>query len=163
MDQVHWLRALYEANFTTIYRLVSYRLWTYTGSSADAQDIVQEVFLLAYRKDIRCHAKPEAWLMKTADNLCRNHARTRNRQEQKQKKAAKDVPMLSGETEIRDVDMKLTLESIVSSDDYEIIVKHYMFGQSLEEIAQQMGVSHAALRVRLFRIRKRLKEFFPDV
>lgn len=99
--------------------------------------------------------------MKTADNLCKNHARACNRQEQKQQNAAKEAPKSSGEAEIRDVDIKLTLESAISPEDYEIIVKHYMFGQSLDDIAQQLGVTHTALRVRLFRIRKKLKEFFP--
>ena len=170
MGQCQWLKELYDANYNRIYKLVSYKLWYYTGRTEDAQDIVQEVFLLAYQKDIRNHANPEAWLTMAAKYLCHNHNRARKRNDRKQEKALNEMqaerkqrPRHIEEAAIRNVDTKLALENVISREDYEIIEKHYIQGFSLEEIAQQMGVSPVALRVRLHRLRKKLKNYFLDM
>lgn len=70
MDKYHWLEELHSAHYATLLRLAQNRLRSLIGSIAEAEDVVQDVFLLAAEKDIRELDKPLAWLMKATSNLC---------------------------------------------------------------------------------------------
>ena len=65
----------YEANDDRLYRLAANRLKTYTGSEADAQDVLQDVFMLAVEKEIWSRPNPEGWLAVTTANVCKNYIR----------------------------------------------------------------------------------------
>ena len=47
-----WLRELYEANYSLLYRLASNCLRAYDCTPEDIQDVLREVFLKAAQKDI---------------------------------------------------------------------------------------------------------------
>lgn len=70
MNMEKWIKDLYDANATRIYRIAVYLLRQSLGHSADALDVVQEVFLLAARSDIRDHPKPEGWLVEATKMIC---------------------------------------------------------------------------------------------
>ena len=67
-----WLKELYEANYNNLYRLACNRLRLYAGHTSDVQDILQDVFLEAAKQNICSHPKPEAWLVVTTINICKN-------------------------------------------------------------------------------------------
>lgn len=54
--------------------LVWRAVWKHGVSKEDAQDIVQEAFILALRR-LRMDGRPKAWLIHVVDNLSRNHVR----------------------------------------------------------------------------------------
>lgn len=70
MHQYHWLADLHAAHYATLLRLAQNRLRHLTGNMDEAEDVVQDAFLLAAEKDIRHLENPLAWLMKTTSNLC---------------------------------------------------------------------------------------------
>lgn len=161
------LRELYDRYYKFVYRLASNRLYAHTGSAEDVQDIVQDVFLLAARKEIYHHPNPGGWLAVTTDYLCKNHSKKLARRKQKQCVIEDSHPdphsinLPADATEA--VDLELTLQSLLSSEDYQIITDHYMHKHSLSEIAEEMGLSHVAVRVRIHRIRCQLKKYLLDL
>ena len=69
MHRYDWLEDLHAAHYATLLRLAQNRLRHLTGNIDDAEDVVQDAFLLAAEKDIRRLDNPLAWLMKTTSNL----------------------------------------------------------------------------------------------
>lgn len=165
-----FLHELYKKYFKYVYRLASNRLYAFTGSSEEVQDVVQEVFLLAAQKEIHNHPNPGGWLTVATNNICMNYGKAAIRKQMKTDPFADGsfdpqppYPADVSDDATKNVDFKLTLKSVLTMDDYEIIVDHYINNRSLAEIAADLGVSHATLRVRLHRIRKRLKKYFFDM
>lgn len=162
MMEEFWLRELYDAYYKKVYRLAVNRLYTYTGSSAEAQDVVQEVFLLAAQKDIHDHPNPGGWLAVTTNYICMNYYKA---EESNKKKLHKldGKQQLTAEDKTGNVDIKLTLKSALSPEDYKIIVEHYVYGRSLADIAEEIDISYVTIRVRIHRIRNQLKKYFLDM
>ena len=71
------------AAFETIYRTHSGRLYSVAcrmlGNPADAEDLLQEIFLAAHRKldSFRGESALGTWLYRLATNLCLDHLRSR--------------------------------------------------------------------------------------
>jgi RNA polymerase sigma-70 factor (ECF subfamily) len=66
---------LYRENASRLYNL-AYRM---TGAAADAEDLVQEMFLLAHRKlaSFKGESSIGTWLYRLGVNLCVDHLRSR--------------------------------------------------------------------------------------
>jgi len=159
-----WFQEIYNTYYKNIYRLAAHRLYTYTGSSSDAQDIVQEVFLCAAQKDIHKHANPGGWLIIATENACMNYSKKLSRRSAKLQVVSDPLPgapPASDESEA--VDTRLTLKSLLSPEEYYIITEHYIHRRSLADLASEMNVSHVAMRVRIHRIRSQLKKYFFDL
>ncbi len=62
---------LIESHKTLVFRTA----WRMTGSTADAEDIAQEVFLRLHKR--RDSDAPAAWLYRVTVNLCLDHIRKR--------------------------------------------------------------------------------------
>lgn len=167
MMEEFWLRELYDTYYKQVYRLAVNRLYAYTGSSAEAQDVVQEVFLLAAQKDIHDHPNPGGWLAVTTNYICMNYHKAAESQKKKLHNAADNIQddklQLVADDKTRNIDIKLTLKSILSPEDYKVIVEHYIYGRGLADIAEEMNISHVAIRVRIHRIRNQLKKYFLDL
>lgn len=162
------LRELFDRYYKIIYRLAANRLYTYTGSTEDAQDIVQEVFLLAAQKDIHKHPNPGGWLAAATNNLCMNYSKAAQYRKMKLIKIADSAvdgglysPFSGDITE--NIDTILSLKSILPPDDFKIVIEHYVHRRSLADIASEMGFSHVAIRVRIHRIRLKLKNFYSEM
>ena len=164
-----WLKLLYDANYDMLYRLASNRLTARVGHSSDAQDVIQEVFLLAHRKKIYMHPKPEAWLVVTTVNVCNNYIQANARRLKKYNKCAQEQwsgnvnsmkqPMPPNSDEMQSVDLRIVIEQALSDEERDILEQHYGEGLSMDEISQNMNISPNALKVRMHRIRKKLKKY----
>lgn len=174
MSTDKWLNALYKANAKRIYRLAAYILYDSLGYTTDAQDVVQEVFLLASRsKKLRSHPKPEAWLITTTKLVCCNYMRTQSRIDRKHEKAARAavrknihcvhsyVEPSTDNTGVSDV--MLSLKQTLSPEEYELIKAYCIENRPAAEIAAETGMSEACIRVKIHRLRENIREFFPDV
>ncbi len=66
---------LYQQHATRLYN-VAYRM---VGNASDAEDLLQEIFLLAYRKlsSFRGDSTLATWLHRLAMNACLDHLRSR--------------------------------------------------------------------------------------
>lgn len=165
-----WLKELYEANYNNLYRLACNRLRLYAGHTSDVQDILQDVFLEAAKQNICSHPKPEAWLVVTTINICKNYIRTNKRNELKKQKYVQEAHRKSDGSSLFFVsaesdktalsDIKITLEQILPPEDFQLIVRYALEGHTLEQLGKEMHASPNALRVRIFRIRKKIQKYF---
>lgn len=166
-----WLRLLYDRSYVMLYRLACNRLISGIGHASDAQDVLQEVFLLASEKKIYRHPNPEGWLIITTANVCSNYIRANARRIKKfdrliQEKHdanvnSKKQPIPRTDDEIQNVDLHIVMEQVLSEEEQMLLTQHYIGGLTLEEIALRLNVSPGTLRVRLHRIRKKLKKYYP--
>lgn len=133
-----------------VYRLAYAR----TGSRADAEDVMQEVFLRVVKTrpvfDSWAHAK--AWLLRVASNCANDLFRLpwRRREEPlEENMTAPEAPEPGGVTEA-----VLALPAR-----YRIPVHLYYYeGYSVAEIARLMGKSQGTVKSRLFRARELLRD-----
>ena len=131
-----------------------------------AQDVVQEVFIKAYRKlgQLKWPHRFRSWLYTIASNECKMWLRKHSR-EHKHEMPLEDVPVEElDELAVRshsDEDIKLTVRSAMETlptANQLVLSLHYMSGQSVKEIAEFMGISPGNVKVRLHRARKQLGE-----
>ena len=139
-----------------------HRINDYQGT----QDVVQEVFIKAYRKlgQLKWPHRFRSWLYTIASNECKMWLRKHSR-EHKQEMPLEDVPVEElDELAVRshsDEDIELTVRSAMETlptANQLVLSLHYMSGQSVKEIAEFMGISPGNVKVRLHRARKQLGE-----
>ncbi len=173
MSNYRWLGKLHEEHYATLLRTARAQLSHRINSDAEAEDVVQEAFLLAVEKDIRDHEAPLKWLMKTTVNLCKRRSEHAYREEQKRQRVIRnkmdhsaDRSVYAVERQESSADMQetlLTLEQTLTADDWSLIKELYLQGKTKETVAQEKGISVNALTVRIYRIRKKLNKIFCDV
>lgn len=145
------LERLYKKYFPCIYSIC----FLYMKSEADACDICQEVFIRLYKsiEDFKEDENVKAWLIKVASNLCKNELKkwwrthtTGLLPEQFHQKASDDQD-------------NLLLEMVDAlRPDYRIpIYLHYFEGYKSHEIGKLLGISSSAVRSRLEKGRRLLK------
>jgi RNA polymerase sigma-70 factor (ECF subfamily) len=136
-----------------------------TGSSEEAEDIVQTVFLRLLRGDAGALRKnPKGYLYRAAVNLSLDVLRARRR-----RPFIRDVGDLEASTpaapgfgthayhQLDDALAQLDPPSV------EILTLRYVHGYNDAEIARMLGVSRGAMAGRLFRLRRRLKALLHGV
>lgn len=140
----------------------------FTKNREDAEEVAQDIFIKAYRAlaDFRRASKFSTWLYTIVNTTCITFLR---------KKRLAVESLDSGKTfELADsqesgmranlveqksrVSMVSKAISMLSTDDAEVITLFYKAEQSLEEIAQILGVEANTVKVRLHRARARLKD-----
>lgn len=139
------------------------------GSPDEAADVVQESFVRAYRALRRCR-DPErfkGWLFRIVSNQSKTHLARRKRRPTAPLSAAGHVPSDDAsdvETDAADVRRTvLGALAALSIDHREALVLKYVHDMSLPEMADALGVSVPALKMRLSRGRDALREKLADV
>ncbi|MEK7774278.1 MAG: RNA polymerase sigma factor [Candidatus Zixiibacteriota bacterium] len=135
--------------------IFSYCLYL-SGNRTQSEDIVQEAFLklMATGQNGRAVQSVRAWLIVTARNMVLNHA-TRNREVAIE--GLSDAVFASqSDTELA-MTVKRLLEGL-NMDDRELFLLREHQGFSIREISQMLALSEENVRVRLFRIRKQMRE-----
>ena len=126
---------------------------------ADVDDVVAETFAVAWRKLAEAPAFPLPWLFAIARNTAANARRSDQRREALQTRLVQqpDAGPQAG-PELRDdgpADAALAALAELGERDRELLTLLAWDGLTPQEAAQALGVSHAALRVRLHRARRR--------
>jgi RNA polymerase sigma-70 factor (ECF subfamily) len=122
-----------------------------------AQDVLQEVFVIAYRKAETVPEPPLGWLFGTARRVLANTSRGARRREQLQlriaENAAPTAPDGDGTTQL----VTDTLAQL-SSADREVLTLSAWYELSGDEAAEALGCSRSAYGVRLHRARRRFAD-----
>lgn len=122
------------------------------GGSADAEDIVQEVFVKLLQKQPRFES-PEhetAWLIRVAVNQCKNHLRSRWQKE--------TVPLLDSYPAQTNEQRDLMQAVLSLSPKYRTVIHLFYYeGYSTKEIAEIVGQKESTVREQLTRARRILK------
>ena len=172
MHGYHWLEELHNAHYATLLRLAQNRLRAATGSTSEAEDVVQDVFLLAAQKDIRDVPNPPGWLIKTTCNLCRKRVDHIVREGEKKARfiqakmdVSADRSVYSVEREDTPTELALWLmlmEQTLSQPEWELMHKYCVEGVPIEALAAEMGVPINRLKVKIHRIRKKFAKISQD-
>ncbi|MBV8297202.1 MAG: sigma-70 family RNA polymerase sigma factor [Acidimicrobiia bacterium] len=158
---------LVRATYTDLYAL-AYRL---TGNEEDARDVVQEAYLRAYKglKRFRGEAQFSTWMYRITAN-CASTAMAKGRKHRHEEledeapladarpdhdpEAAGDAELLRSRLNDALAELPPRLRAVVVLRD--------MYDLPHQAIADELGISEAAAKVRLHRARRRLRErLFP--
>lgn len=159
-------RAAFEALFQRYAgRLHGYFLRS-VGSEEHARDLVQQTFLHLHRAraDFRQGSALRPWLYTIAANLRRQHFRTRRRKPEVAYDAAThgEPSVAAGVTTPRQRVVRRALLGLPENQ-REVVLLHWYEGLSFPEIAEVLGISTSAAKVRAHRAYKTLRSVLdPD-
>ena len=140
----------------------------YIKSREDAEEVAQDVFIKAYRAlaDFKGASKFSTWLYTIITTTCISFLRKKkldihslDNENVFERIDNKDSGMSENQVEQKSrVAMVNNAIALLNPDDAEIVTLFYKGEQTLEEIAQVLGVEANTVKVRLHRARTRLKE-----
>jgi RNA polymerase sigma-70 factor (ECF subfamily) len=140
--------------FTLALRLV--------GDRHEAEDVVQDAYLRVHRslRGFRGDARFETWLYRIVANTAMNHLRRRRRFGEP---TAEPEVLARSEAEAGPEDVPARDEIVealktLPAGQRAVVVLKDVYGFTCQEIGEQMGVSTGAVKVRLHRARRRLKD-----
>ncbi|MGV9308858.1 MULTISPECIES: RNA polymerase sigma factor [unclassified Nonomuraea] len=156
-------REIFDAYFEEIFRYVAQRL-----GPDDAEDVVAETFLTAFRKRDRYdpeRAGVRSWLYGIATNLIGKHRRAEVRALRARGRMAADRDV-SGLADV--VAMRVSAQSLgpslagaiarLGKGDRDVLLLVALAGLSHEEIATALGIPYGTVGSRLNRARKKLRK-----
>ena len=140
----------------------------FTKNREDAEEISQDIFIKAYRAlaDFKGTSKFSTWLYTIVNNTCITFLRKKKLQTHSlgnegvfEVADSQDSGLRANLVEQKSkVAMVNSAINLLGEDDAEIITLFYKSEQTLEEIAQVLGLETNTAKVRLHRARTRLKE-----
>ena len=148
------VRETHRAVYGLVYRLV--------GNHDDAADVMQDVYLRVWRslKTYRGDAAFGTWLYRVAANAALSHLKRRGREaepvdphdlaatERAAAGPSEDAPAEAIEEAVARLPIPMRT----------VVVMKDVYGFSISEIAKQVGATEGAVKVRLFRARRRLAD-----
>lgn len=126
------------------------------GNYSDAEDAVQETFIKYIRKshDFDSHEKERSWLFTVAANTCRDMLRYRKRHPADNIDSVDLSVYMTSDSGILDALMTLP-------DKFkEVLVLYYVEDCNVKDIANIIGKSESAVKMRLQKGRRLLKEAY---
>lgn len=157
------LGVFFDAAFPYVYNL-AFRLM---GNKETAEDVTQDVFLKVYQAADRLQSdrSPKPWLTTITYNTCRDAAR-RSAARPEYQENGRLIGGRSGdgstpeEELLRKERQSITEQALLELDEESraVIILHDFCDTPHEEIAEVMGLNHAAVRKRYSRALKRMAE-----
>jgi RNA polymerase sigma-70 factor (ECF subfamily) len=146
------------------YRHVYTQALRLVGDRQDAEDVAQEAYLRVFRglPGFRGDSQFETWLYRIVANAAMTHLRRRRRFGEVLTEKGEEPQEFPAEVRLAEeaVDrdaLERALDSLPLSMRSLVLMKD-VYGLSCREIGDQIGISEGAVKVRLHRARKRLKE-----
>jgi RNA polymerase sigma-70 factor (ECF subfamily) len=143
---------MYEAHHGMVFR-TAHRI---TGNAADAEDVLQTVFLRMLRRDSSEIDNPESYLRRSAVNAALDIVRARQADNSLE---LERMPASGSCTELRD--LRDTLRRSLSKmppRTAEMFALRFFEGYTNPEIARLMGLSQIVVAVTVHRARKKLQQ-----
>lgn len=153
-DWNDWITSVYQASYDRMYR-VAYRL---TGDCETAKDLVQDAFLQTlFRQDeLLLHPKPEAWIMQTLTNLCKNENRRLS-----SKNLALDALLQLSPSEDRH-SLEEWLPTQLKPRERMLLIWRFQEQLEYSEIADRLGITPAGSRSGVFRALANCKKWLDE-
>jgi len=124
------------------------------GNNADAEDVVQEVFVKLFQKQPNFESSNHetAWLIKVTVNLCKNYLRAHWWK--------KSVPLLDTH-HAPEAEQHSTMQAVLAlPSKYRVVIHLYYYeGYSTKEISEIIAQKESTVRQHLTRARRKLKDF----
>lgn len=152
----------YEQFYRDTKRAVEHYLMALLHNYSVIEDVSQEVYLEAYRKlDVLMqHPEPRGFLFRMARYKALHWLRERNRIEKEEYLCEDTVLMESASDEdgFKTTEVRLTVEHLLTEEEYRLFDAHYIQGYTAKEIAAARQKSHAAVRMSCSRMTRKLRE-----
>jgi RNA polymerase sigma-70 factor (ECF subfamily) len=153
-----------EALVRDHYREVHGLLWALTRNQHTADELTQEVFIVALKRGMAPGEGMRLWLRETARRLAMNEMR-RKRPAPLVPRDLAELPGLtvvaeSGRVESFEDELTALRDCLADlpEADRELLSERYHSGTSIAELAEKTGTSVEYLKLKLFRLRKTLGE-----
>lgn len=121
----------------------------------DAEDATQETFIRYMTKRPAFHNEDheKAWLIKVAENICKDILRKTNHQKLR---SIEDCRCCNYDSESNDL-----LNAVMAlPEKYKIVILlHCVYGYNLKEISEILHIGESAVKMRLSRGKEKLKKF----
>jgi RNA polymerase sigma-70 factor, ECF subfamily len=166
-------RLLVEQHSRAIFRL-AFRM---TGNEQDAEDVVQEAFLRAYKRlsDYEARASFSTWLYRIASNYSLDLIRSRRRHEEKRERGSseeRDILEVLPESspgpdrivygsQVKDR-VNAALDELSAQERTAFVLRHFE-GLSIEEIGRSLGTGTNATKHSIFRAVQKLRRSLEPV
>ncbi len=135
------------------------------GDRFEAEDVAQEAYLRMFRglAGFREEARFETWMHRIVTNAAINQLRRRGRFGELLEDETRDVPIpdRSEELAVTRDELERAL-AVLPSGQRAVLVLKDVYGLSCREIGEELGIEEGAVKVRLHRARKRLKEVLSE-
>ena len=166
-------RVVVERHSRSIFRL-AYRM---TGNEQDAEDVVQETFLRAYRRLNRFESRSSfsTWLYRIAVNCSHDSSRKRRVQDDRHVVPNPELPdpvlslpstdpsadrlVMSAEVRKR---VAATMETLTEKEKAAFVLRHFE-GMPIEEVGRTMGMKANAAKNNIFRAVQKLRRALEPV
>lgn len=151
--------------FEELYALYSSRIFTLaarmSGSQQTGEDLLQEIFLQAYRKigSFKGDAAVGTWLYRLALNHCLDFVRSR---QAKMDKATDALEIDGGpaaatrESPVERIDLERAIQQLPAGC-REVFVLHDVEGYEHKEIAAMLGIAEGTSKSQVFKARMKLR------
>ena len=164
---------LVERHSLRLFQLV-YRM---TGNEQDAEDVVQETFLRAYKQLTRFESRAGfgTWLHRIAANCSLDLLRKRKRQDEKVEavEPESEDPLLSLSSQAPAPDdqvfhlevrqkVEAVMEQLTAMERAAFVLRHFE-GKSIEEIGSALGTGPSATKQSIFRAVQKLRRALEPV
>ena len=149
-----------DAFVSTEYPKVVAAVGLITGNRQDAADAVQDAIVgFLAKPPTREITNVAAWITVVASNRARDIRRSRAAESRALAKVgvAQEITgeSMDAATDSLDIDVKAAIEKLPLQQ-RQVCVLHYLLDQSVETIAEGLGVSEGTIKTQLFRARKAL-------
>ena len=150
------LQQIYNRHKNKLYSFCFY----VTGNREMSEDIVQETFvqLMSQRAKLHIEIALKNWLFICARNLVYNRMKKENKQ-------ILPLPQITNTTVEMNIETKLFIKNVLdklSLDERELIILREQQQFTTREISDMLGISEEAVRVRLYRVRKKMQQIAKE-
>jgi RNA polymerase sigma-70 factor, ECF subfamily len=156
--------------FEELYKRYGSRLYTVayrmTGSAADAEDLVQDIFLQVYRRldTYRGEAALGTWLHRLAVNACLDFVRSKQGRRQRVTDAVEDLDALESPAQgpwradaaLQRMDLERAIAQLPPSYRRAFLL-HDVEGLEHHEVGEALGIAEGTSKSLLFKARTRLR------
>ena len=121
------------------------------GSEDFANEVSQETFCVACEKNAELlgHPCPQGWLYRTAENKAKELKRARFKIESHETEQNDNI--IGDCTQLSEIEMKHVLKTVLSDEDYYMIVLRFKLKYNYREISDVYGISADACKKRVYR------------
>jgi RNA polymerase sigma-70 factor (ECF subfamily) len=158
--------------FEELYRQHSTRLfnlaWRMCGTRADAEDLLQEIFLLAFRKlpDFRGDSSVGTWLYRLAMNRCLDHLKSRQTRNggvtSPLDEHTMPVRRVAGDAGIKRIELERAIARLPEGARAAFLL-HDVEGFQHQEVAAILGISEGTSKSQVHKARLRLRALLTAV
>lgn len=158
------LEQLFRENYQLVYRTA----YGVTGSTEEAEDVLQTIFLNLLRRGefTEIQHNPRAYLYRAAVNLSLNTIRSRKRRPfQLTDNAERFDSRVSTDDSDHEEELYQRMYAAIAElqpDVAQLVVLRYVHNYDHAAIAKLLGLTCAAVKLRLFRARNRLKKILRE-